>query len=195
MVASSIASKGLDFSEIQHVINFSMPKEIEVRSRSCFPALHQVLTTEVIICRTTCIKLDVPVVQARRESRRPSSTCKPLSRRSWISSTSSWRPNKSESSVPLLLSLPFPDDASHFQRIPPFLASIEDPNVGTDGVVACTNCGGELYFRADSLSEKCLIPLFSNPGLGHRITNCPKLEENQRRTVAGHMGGRDTGGY
>lgn len=30
MVASSIASKGLDFSEIQHVINFSMPKEIEV---------------------------------------------------------------------------------------------------------------------------------------------------------------------
>ena len=31
MVASSIASKGLDFSEIQHVINFSMPKEIEVR--------------------------------------------------------------------------------------------------------------------------------------------------------------------
>lgn len=29
MVASSIASKGLDFAEIQHVINFSMPKEIE----------------------------------------------------------------------------------------------------------------------------------------------------------------------
>ena len=29
MVASSIASKGLDFSEIQHVINFSMPSEIE----------------------------------------------------------------------------------------------------------------------------------------------------------------------
>lgn len=31
MVASGVASKGLDFSEIQHVINFSMPKEIEVR--------------------------------------------------------------------------------------------------------------------------------------------------------------------
>ena len=29
MVASSIASKGLDFAEIQHVINVSMPKEIE----------------------------------------------------------------------------------------------------------------------------------------------------------------------
>jgi ATP-dependent RNA helicase DDX41 len=29
MVASGVASKGLDFNEIQHVINFSMPKEIE----------------------------------------------------------------------------------------------------------------------------------------------------------------------
>ncbi len=29
MVASSVASKGLDFNDIQHVIIFSMPKEIE----------------------------------------------------------------------------------------------------------------------------------------------------------------------
>ena len=29
MVASGVASKGLDFNEIQHVINFTMPKEIE----------------------------------------------------------------------------------------------------------------------------------------------------------------------
>jgi ATP-dependent RNA helicase DDX41 len=29
MVASGIASKGLDFNDIQHVIIFSMPKEIE----------------------------------------------------------------------------------------------------------------------------------------------------------------------
>lgn len=42
MVASSIASKGLDFSEIQHVINFSMPKEIEVRSSPArVPRGHQ----------------------------------------------------------------------------------------------------------------------------------------------------------
>lgn len=32
MVASGVASKGLDFAEIQHVINFTMPKEIEVRN-------------------------------------------------------------------------------------------------------------------------------------------------------------------
>jgi len=29
MVASGVASKGLDFAEIQHVINFTMPKDIE----------------------------------------------------------------------------------------------------------------------------------------------------------------------
>jgi ATP-dependent RNA helicase DDX41 len=29
MVASGVASKGLDFSDIQHIIIFSMPKEIE----------------------------------------------------------------------------------------------------------------------------------------------------------------------
>lgn len=29
MVASGVASKGLDFNEIQHVIIFTMPKEIE----------------------------------------------------------------------------------------------------------------------------------------------------------------------
>ncbi len=29
LVASDVASKGLDFPDIQHVINYDMPKEIE----------------------------------------------------------------------------------------------------------------------------------------------------------------------
>ncbi|KAL8287111.1 hypothetical protein RQP46_004117 [Phenoliferia psychrophenolica] len=130
MVASSIASKGLDFSEIQHVINFSMPKEIE-------DYVHQIgrtgrsgktgIATTFVNMQTaeqTLLDLKYLLMEAK-------------------------------------------------QKIPPFLASIEDPNAGANGVLGCTNCGG----------------------LGHSITNCPKLEENQRRTVAGHMGGRDTGGY
>ncbi|GAA5935415.1 DEAD/DEAH box helicase [Sporobolomyces koalae] len=131
MVASGVASKGLDFSEIQHVINFSMPKEIE-------DYVHQIgrtgrsgktgIATTFVNMQTaeqTLLDLKYLLMEAK-------------------------------------------------QKVPPFLTSIEDPNVGADGkLVGCTNCGG----------------------LGHSIVNCPKLEENQRRTVANHLGARDTGGY
>lgn len=59
------------------------------------------------------------------------------------------------------------------QRIPPFLAAIEDPRAAAGGAIrACAICGG----------------------LGHSISDCPKLEEEQRRKMAGHSmdGG---GGY
>ncbi|GAA5903744.1 uncharacterized protein JCM6883_005100 [Sporobolomyces salmoneus] len=131
MVASGVASKGLDFSEIQHVINFTMPKEIE-------DYVHQIgrtgrsgktgIATTFVNMQTaeqTLLDLKYLLMEAK-------------------------------------------------QKVPPFLTSIEDPNVGADGkLVGCTNCGG----------------------LGHSIRNCPKLEENQRRTVANHLGARDTGGY
>ncbi|KAI5481639.1 hypothetical protein MNV49_002865 [Pseudohyphozyma bogoriensis] len=121
MVASGVASKGLDFSEIQHVINFSMPKEIE-------DYVHQIgrtgrsgktgIATTFVNMQTaeqTLLDLKYLLMEAK-------------------------------------------------QKIPPFLTSIEDPNVGADGkVTGCTNCGG----------------------LGHSITNCPKLEENQRRSSPG----------
>ncbi|KDE05983.1 hypothetical protein MVLG_03668 [Microbotryum lychnidis-dioicae p1A1 Lamole] len=128
MVASGVASKGLDFSEIQHVINFTMPKEIE-------DYVHQIgrtgrsgktgIATTFVNMQTaeqTLLDLKYLLMEAK-------------------------------------------------QKIPPFLLSIEDPNAGNTS--GCANCGG----------------------LGHSIANCPKLEENQRRTVAGHVGGRDTGGY
>ena len=43
MVASGVASKGLDFAEIQHVITFTMPKEIEDyvhQSKSCYQVMN-----------------------------------------------------------------------------------------------------------------------------------------------------------
>ncbi|TNY20154.1 DEAD-box protein abstrakt [Rhodotorula diobovata] len=130
MVASGVASKGLDFSEIQHVINFSMPKEIE-------DYVHQIgrtgrsgktgIATTFVNMQTaeqTLLDLKYLLMEAK-------------------------------------------------QKVPPFLLSIEDPNLGADGKpVGCTNCGG----------------------LGHTIRNCPKLEENQRRTMAGFGRGGE-GGY
>jgi hypothetical protein len=33
------------------------------------------------------------------------------------------------------------------------------------------------------------------PGLGHGISNCPKLEDAKRREMASHRGADDGGGY
>lgn len=87
-------------------------------------------------------------------------------------------------------------------RVPPFLLSIEDPNLGADGKpVGCTNCGGAspLPLPSTSLKRPARLTLDSPSaracaGLGHTIRNCPKLEENQRRTMAGFGRGGE-GGY
>ena len=61
------------------------------------------------------------------------------------------------------------------QKIPPFLAALEDSNAAfratgdEDGDAECTYCSG----------------------LGHRITNCPKLEKERKGIMAGHMRGYD----
>ncbi|KAG0665013.1 hypothetical protein C6P46_000639 [Rhodotorula mucilaginosa] len=130
MVASSVASKGLDFSEIQHVINYSMPKEIEDYTHQCGRTGRAGKTG----IATTFVNMQTP--------------------------------------EQTLLDLKYLLMESK-QKVPPFLTSIEDPNLGADGKpVGCTNCGG----------------------LGHTIRNCPKLEENQRRTMAGIGRGGDSGG-
>ena len=59
------------------------------------------------------------------------------------------------------------------QRIPPFLESIEDPNAGQGRAIGCQNCGG----------------------LGHSISNCPKLEDSQRRQMASQRAIQNGGNY
>ncbi|SJX64653.1 probable DEAD-box ATP-dependent RNA helicase 35 [Sporisorium reilianum f. sp. reilianum] len=131
MVASGVASKGLDFNEIQHVINYTMPKEIE-------DYVHQIGRTG----------------------------------RSGNTGTATTFVNANTQEQTLLDLKYLLIEAK--QRVPPFLAAIEDPRLAAAGgrVASCPVCGG----------------------LGHSIRDCPKLEDNQRRQTAQFSRG-DEGGY
>lgn len=122
LVATDIAAKGLDFPDIQHVINFDMPKEIE-------NYVHRIGRTGrggKTGVATTFINKDVE--------------------------------------VSALL------DLKHLlieakQRVPPVLQALDDPDDDLNdlgGVKGCAFCGG----------------------LGHRITDCPKLDKNARKLTS-----------
>ena len=122
LIGTDVASKGLDLPEIQHVINFDMPKEIE-------NYVHRIGRTG------RCGKTGVATTFI----------------------------NKSCDETILL-------DLKHLlleakQRIPPVLATLEDPNeavsqaLGDEATKGCAFCGG----------------------LGHRITECPKRDKDARR--------------
>ncbi|CAM6123421.1 unnamed protein product [Calypogeia fissa] len=137
LVATDVASKGLDFPDIQHVINYDMPAEIE-------NYVHRIGRTG------RCGKTGIAT--------------------SFI--------NKNQSETILL-------DLKHLlkeakQRIPPVLATLDDPMeeamelANASGVSGCAYCGG----------------------LGHRISECPKLEHQKSQAIAGTR--RDyfgSGGY
>merc|ERR1719352_2197773 len=112
LIGTDVASKGLDFPAIQHVINFDMPKEIE-------NYIHRIGRTG------RCGRTGIATTFV----------------------------NKNDEEAILL-------EAD--QRIPPFLKDLEPPGgfreVG--GVKGCAYCGG----------------------LGHRVTNCPKLEATRQKT-------------
>ncbi|EIN07632.1 DEAD-domain-containing protein [Punctularia strigosozonata HHB-11173 SS5] len=131
MVASGVASKGLDFNEIQHVIIFTMPKEIE-------DYVHQIGRTGrsgKTGIATTFVNMNTP--------------------------------------EQTLLDLKYLLMEAG-QKVPPFLQTIEDPRVAQGGSIkGCPVCGG----------------------LGHGISNCPKLEDAQRRQMASQRANHDGGGY
>jgi len=128
LIGTDIASKGLDFPDIQHVINFDMPKEIE-------NYVHRIGRTG------RCGKTGVATTFI----------------------------NKNCEETTLL-------DLKHLlmeakQRIPPVLATLEDPmdqEMGGDELTkGCAFCGG----------------------LGHRVGTCPKLEAHRMKQIMGS--GRD----
>jgi len=131
MVASGVASKGLDFNDIQHVIIFSMPKEIE-------DYVHQIGRTGrsgKTGIATTFVNMNTP--------------------------------------EQTLLDLKYLLMEAG-QKVPPFLSTIDDPRVIQGGsFMGCPVCGG----------------------LGHGISNCPKLEDAQRRQMASHRTTDEGGGY
>uniref|UniRef100_A0A804RA60 RNA helicase n=1 Tax=Zea mays TaxID=4577 RepID=A0A804RA60_MAIZE len=137
LVATDVASKGLDFPDIQHVINYDMPAEIE-------NYVHRIGRTG------RCGKTGIATTFI----------------------------NKNQTETTLL-------DLKHLlkeakQRIPPVLAELNDPLDDEEiiakesGVKGCAYCGG----------------------LGHRVSDCPKLEHQKSMAIAGsrkdYFGG---GGY
>ena len=135
LVSTDIAAKGLDFPDIQHVINFDMPSEIE-------NYVHRIGRTG------RCGKTGVATTFINKQC---------------------------EESTLL--------DLKHLlkeakQRVPPVLLIMDDPTVDDirdiNGVKGCSFCGG----------------------LGHRITDCPKLEKDARRVAGGKKDAFNSGdGY
>ncbi|CAE8588029.1 unnamed protein product [Polarella glacialis] len=134
LIGTDVASKGLDFPAIQHVINFDMPKEIE-------NYVHRIGRTG------RCGRTGVATTFV----------------------------NKNQDETILLDLKALLVEAG--QHVPPFLAAL-DPDTGgkeeeeIGGVKGCAYCGG----------------------LGHRIANCPKLENTRQKTTASQKDYLTTGG-
>ena len=137
LIATDVASKGLDFAEVQHVINYDMPQEIE-------NYVHRIGRT------------------GRRGKTGVATT--------FI--------NKNTPEITLLDLRGVLKEAK--QRIPPMLATLHDPfeeaeaaqaAADATGARGCVHCGG----------------------LGHRVSDCPKLQAETRARLGSnkrdHFGG------
>ena len=145
LVATDVASKGLDFPDIQHVINFDMPEDIE-------NYVHRIGRT------------------GRRGQTGYSTT--------YI--------NRSIEEAILL-------DLKHLlieakQKVPDFLQNLGgefpmEAGGGEFGLIRCLillQLGSFKRLLAFSEEQGCSYC----GGLGHRITNCPKLEAQQSKTAS-----------
>lgn len=137
LVATDVASKGLDFPNIQHVINYDMPDEIE-------NYVHRIGRTG------RCGKTGVATTFI----------------------------NARQSSESILL------DLKHLlkeakQRIPHFLQALDDPMEKYEELAAATGVKGCAYCG----------------GLGHRIGDCPKLQQETKAQVRSKKDYFGAGGF
>ncbi|VEN38526.1 unnamed protein product [Callosobruchus maculatus] len=124
LVATDVASKGLDFPDIQHVINYDMPDDVENYGRTGRSGNKGLATTFINKSNDESVLLDLKhlLIEAK-------------------------------------------------QKVPPFLAELcseSEKYLALGGEHGCSYCGG----------------------LGHRITDCPKLEALQNKQ-ASNIGRRD----
>lgn len=127
LVATDVAAKGMDFPDIQHVINFDMPKDIETY-------VHRIGRTG------RCGKTGVATTFIN---------------------------NKVDESLQLDLKGLLVEAK---QRVPPALLALVDP--AAERAAAAGGGGG----GGGDPSQPCPVC----DGLGHRITECPKLERERR---------------
>ena len=136
LVATDVASKGLDFPDVRHVINFDLPAAIEDYThrigRTGRGGKTGVATTFVNRAAGESILLDLKRLLEEAK-----------------------------------------------QRVPPFLAGLDDPDAELQaaaeaaGLKGCAFCGG----------------------LGHRITACPKLDAQNRETQRKQKDWFGSGGF
>jgi len=170
LIGTDVASKGLDFPNIQHVINYDMPKEIENYSTIIYRAflLHRY---------RVLISILFAVHRIGRTGR---------SGKTGVATTFV---NKQSSPVTLLDLRALLIEAK--QRVPEFLAKYSSRCVSH----ACSSCsvyylamcrleGGELQDQMRMVEDQtgvrgCALC----GGFGHRITNCPKAQDRQMKQM------------
>ena len=165
MVASGVASKGLDFNDIQHVIIFSMPKEIE-------DYVHQIgrtgrsgktgIATAFVNMNTpeqTLLDLKYLLMEAGQK---------------WVLLV--WL---ASSSMTLLHS-------SEFHRSCKPSTTLAWRKGPRSRAVLSVEVGPVVTFSSRAAHVAS--------GLGHGISNCPKLEDVQRRQMASQRAVHDGGG-
>jgi ATP-dependent RNA helicase DDX41 len=163
-VATDVASKGLDFVNIQHVINYDMPDDIEnygTKEINDYKKIHTLKSDLLSVHR---------IGRTGRSGNKGQAT-------TFI--------NKSNEESVLL-------DLKHLlieakQDVPPFLATLQSETE------VFQDLGGNLimFFFFFNENFTTLISTFTGDkgcsycgGLGHRITQCPKLEAESNKQVS-----------